>query len=136
MGYYCKIPIKYKFKTKKTKQGYSNKLVSLNFIFGLHYTQRNKIKQHFSKLIKEQLIDLVPDKPMKKYRINYYLWLDRKNADPLNICSFIDKVYQDAIQEIGLIENDNLEHCMRVTVYNEGLDKENPHVEIRLEEVY
>ena len=52
-----------------------------------------------------------------------------------NIISMIDKFLNDALKENGIIADDNVKIYKRITGEAAGQDKQNPRVEIIIEEM-
>jgi hypothetical protein len=52
--------------------------------------------------------------------------------DIANVCSVIDKFTCDALQEFGMIGNDNYKSIPEVVYRFGGVDKENPRVELEI----
>lgn len=117
------LPIYTKFKKKDT-------LVGMNIVRNLHYTTKNKWKQNYHKLVWEQL------KPFQKLNFDGYVRCEHKlyyknaNCDMNNVCSMIDKYTMDAIQEYGIIKNDNVLRYNQYEVTVGGKDIVNPRVEV------
>jgi hypothetical protein len=49
-----------------------------------------------------------------------------------NVCSIIQKYTEDALQELGIIENDNYKHIRSVRYEFGSIDKENPRCELEI----
>lgn len=56
----------------------------------------------------------------------------RRSFDVSNVCSIVDKFTADALQELGIIENDNYKIIPMVTYRFGQIDKENPRVELEI----
>lgn len=118
---------------KKTKKN-QTVLVGMNYYRNAHYHVKNKIKQFYAELVKEQLIGFEEDK-LKEIKVNYKLFYKRGDCDLTNVCSVIDKFVLDGLVEFGLISDDNVKVCKRVTFEVGEQDKENPRIEIKIMEV-
>lgn len=64
-----------------------------------------------------------------------YTWNEpNKRRDKDNISSFGRKVIQDALVQCGVLKNDGWKHVVGFSDKFE-VDKENPHIEVRIREV-
>ena len=53
----------------------------------------------------------------------------------MNVCSMQSKVLNDALQEAGIVVNDNVQYCVGELAEVGGVDKSNPRCEITIEAV-
>ena len=60
-------------------------------------------------------------------------WQEKK--DKTVLVSMIDKFLNDALKENGIIADDNVKIYKRITGEVAGQDKQNPRVEIEVEEI-
>lgn len=132
MSYKLTLPIYYTkhFKTKKDK----TYLVGLNWFRNAHHFLQNEVKKHYHELVILLLMDFEDDR-IGKYRIKYKLYYKNKASDMMNIVPMVDKFFNDALQEMGLIENDNVQFFGDCNIKVGGQDKENPRLEIEIEEI-
>lgn len=135
MSYRVILPIKIRIKNKKTKSGFSNRIVSWNWFQNLHFTQKGKIKKHYEDIVIEQLKDIIPDSKIKKYRISAYLYYDDSRMDINNLYGNLIKFLEDGLIKVGLIEDDSIKYGIRYAIYVEEYDKENPRMEFTIEEI-
>ena len=105
-------------------------LVSLNWYRNSHYQELNKVKKYYNHLIAYAL------KPCKhtfdKYTINYTYFYKNISSDALNVISVIDKFLQDALQDAGVIKNDNVKFYMGGIIMPSVYDKDNPRLDIQV----
>lgn len=106
---------------------------------GVHYDYRtrrivNPTKKHNDELIIKQLRFLLKDKITVPIAIHYRIFAKDKRRDRMNIASAFDKSFEDALQKIGLIANDNWASVYNAT-FEFHIDKDNPRVEVEIEEV-
>ena len=115
--------------TKKQKR-----LIGMNWYQRADKFQINKVKQKYQELVELKLLD--SKKKIKgSYQVKYtYFYKDRR-SDLGNVTSVIDKFFNDALQKLGIVENDNVEFFRRSVDEVGGLDKENPRMEIEVEEI-
>lgn len=125
------VPVYYtqEFKTKPDKTF----LVGNNWYRNAYHHQQNSVKKHFSDIVKGQLTTAEP--VSTQYKVTYTLFYKSSVCDLGNVCSMSSKFFLDAIQDLGLVINDNVQYCVKEEYLVGGLDKINPRVEITLEEV-
>lgn len=95
----------------------------------------NKMKQDAEEIviwsIRKHLKSLKIEKPI---HIHYRFIEKNRMRDKDNIASFGMKVIQDSLVKAGTIENDGWKEVDSFS-FSFGVDKENPRIEITLEEV-
>ena len=120
------VPIYYTFeyKTKKPK----TVLNGLNHYRNCHYHSLNKIKKYYHDLIGEMVDGIQLQTPLRSQNM---LYIKRKGSDGHNIAPIILKYVYDALQEHGVIPDDNTDHVVSdSTEY--VINKNNPRMEIVL----
>ncbi|MGL4402443.1 MAG: hypothetical protein ACRCTS_01700 [Fusobacteriaceae bacterium] len=128
------LPLYYeqKFKTKPNK----NILVALNWYRNCDFHINNKIKKEYHDIIKRELFGelgiYVPSKTGGKYRVKYKLYYKNSQSDLMNCVAVLDKYLQDALQEMGIVKNDNVKHYVGCSVEVAGQDKINPRLECEI----
>lgn len=70
----------------------------------------------------------------EKIIIHYRFFEKNRNRDKDNVFAFATKCIQDAMQEIGLIDNDGWRNIENFT-HDFFIDKENPRIEVYIENV-
>ena len=103
-------------------------LVSSNFTRNAHYHILNKLKQHYHKLVADRLKEFETIKG--QYRVSYVYYYKNSASDGSNVVSGIEKYLLDAIQEIGLVTNDNVQYHIGSKWDVGGQDKDNPRMEV------
>lgn len=74
--------------------------------------------------------------PIKgKYELALKYYYKNAVSDLDNVCGMANKHANDAFQAYGLVENDNVKHCIKSCYYVAEQDKENPRVEIFVRKV-
>ena len=125
------LPIYYTF-TKKTKK--DNKvLVGMNWYRNAHFRNSNQVKQHYHKLIYSKVTQ--SQKLKDKYMVSYSLYPSNSKCDLMNVVSVIDKFLNDALQDCGVIVNDNIKFYKHMIATVKEVDKLNPRIEIIIEEM-
>ena len=131
--YVFTLPIYYEieFKTKKNK----TVLVGANWFRNIHFHLKNKVKQHYHKLVAEQLESFSEDKKIEQFKTHYKLYYKTSSCDMTNISSLIEKFVLDGFKEFGLIIDDNVKYHLSSKVEVVEQDKKNPRIEIIVEEI-
>lgn len=124
MSYRFVLPIYGVFKTKKGK---GNTSISVNWYCNAHYRIKSNAKKKFKEMIKDQIYIHAPIKG--KIKINYTYYAKRNGSDLDNFVGTVKKFFQDAIVELGLIPDDNVNIIVSNSERYGGVDKDNPRVE-------
>jgi Holliday junction resolvase RusA-like endonuclease len=106
-------------------------LIGMNWYGTTHYRTRNKVKQEFHGMIDKVVSKIKLKSPIKTH---YKLYYKNKLSDADNIISVIDKFLMDALQESGTIINDNVQHYVQSSWEVISQDRDNPRVEVIIEE--
>ena len=117
---------------RKTKE---SKRVSLNMntYRNLHHRTSNDAKKAYTKLVREQLIDLEIQTPVE---ITYKVYkASNRRLDKMNVISIVSKFLLDAITEYGCWEDDNDMYVKTETILPTELDRVNPRVEVIIKEI-
>lgn len=117
---------------RKTK---ADKRVSLNMntYRNLHHSVSGQAKKEYTKLVREQLINLDIQTPVE---ITYKVYkASNRRLDKMNVISVVSKFLLDAITEYGCWEDDNDIHVKTETILPTELDRENPRVEVIIKEI-
>lgn len=120
--YYTKV-----FKTKKDKTF----LVTLNWYRNAYYHEQNAVKQYFSDLIKEQLVNVAPINT--RYSVKYDYLYKNSASDMPNVTAMCSKWVNDALQELKLVPNDNVQYLVEELHRATTQDKQNPRCIIRID---
>lgn len=107
-------------------------MIGMNWYSTSHYRARNNVKQEFHKMVDKILSNGYKlSSPIKTHYKVYY-----KNilSDAPNVVAVIDKFLMDALQESGVIENDNVQHYLYSSWEVAGQDKNNPRIEVSIME--
>ena len=67
--------------------------------------------------------------------MEYLLYPSNANCDLMNVVSVIDKFLNDALQDCGVVVNDNIKFYKSMTAGVKEIDKINPRIEIIIEEL-
>lgn len=86
----------------------------MNVYRNLNFRLLNKFKIEYGNQLKEVIKTLDPIKT--KVTLSYELhFVGRKKIDLVNIGCSIDKVFSDCLVELGVIEDDSIQHLNKVT---------------------
>lgn len=124
-GLFLTLPIYY-----GTRKKY---MIGLNWYGTTHYRTRNKVKQDFHTMVGKTL--------SKGFKLNspiethYKVFYKNKLSDADNIVSVIDKFLMDALQEHGVIEDDNVQHYLKSSWEVIEQDRDSPRVEVEVKEI-
>lgn len=106
--------------------------VNLNQYRNAHYHILNSAKITFKELIADQVRRLPK---LNVIKLCYIVFAPSKRLiDTNNICSIADKFFCDALVEAGKLEDDNYNFLIETRFTFGGVDKENPRVEVHIEE--
>lgn len=109
-------------------------LISMNGYRNWHYQTECKMKHIYTDLVKTRLKH-VKCSSKGFIRVTYNLYYKNSRMDLMNVISIIDKYLMDALQEMKIIENDNVKNYIECVSRVAGEDRENPRVEIIVEEI-
>lgn len=113
---------------KKEKNFY----VNLNIYRNAHHFTLNSAKVTFKETIQDQL-DLLPF--LNKIKLHYRVFApSKRKIDTMNVGSIADKFFCDALVEAGKLTDDNYDYILYNGFEFGGIDKENPRVEVTIEE--
>ena len=110
------------------------KLPNLNDYIGAMNRNRhvgNRMKQENQQLVCWAIVN--SELHQKAFRtpvqISYHFYEPNKKRDKSNVAAFAIKVIEDALQQMGVIANDNWQGIGSYSVFFET-DKENPRIEV------
>ena len=96
--------------------------------------QIDEVKKAYHELIRSKLLSN-KEKIKGSYQVRYKYFYKNDNSDLKNVTSVIDKFFNDALQELGIVKNDNVKYFKESIDRVGGMDKKNPRVEIEVEEI-
>lgn len=107
--------------------------LNLNTYRNIHYRVNNFCKIAYKKIMREQLVK-VKKKPSPPVSITYTLYTGTNRVCDLgNVCCVIEKYFEDAMTEYGILDDDNYKFINNVKYIFGGIDKENPRCIIEIE---
>lgn len=117
-------------KTKKDKKV----SINVNWYRNAHHRVSNDVKKAYKELIKIQFDGV--RKPEGKIHVHYEYYAARNNAPDLdNFVGTAKKFFQDAMAELGFIEDDNVNFIPSNSEKYCGVDKENPRIVAKIQEL-
>lgn len=119
------------FKRKPPKTHF----VGMNWYRNAHFSMQTTIKDHYHKLIASLLEPLVlpAQCPLMSYKMSYTYFYKNVTSDMPNVCSIASKFANDALQELGYVIDDNVQHLCEEHHYVGGRDSSNPRIHVVLE---
>lgn len=115
-------------KTKKDKRIYLN----LNVYRNLFYIINNQAKEKYNEEMRNQLENIKLQTPIT---INFVLYKkSKRRTDRSNILSIVEKFFCDSLVHFNCIPDDNDDFIKSTHYYGDSVDKENPRVEIFINE--
>lgn len=116
----------------KIKKNYIN----LNQYRNWHYQVNNNIKIAYKEIAEVKLKELGIDSFKNRIRLTFTLWKrDKRRGDRANPLSIHEKFFCDALVECGAMPDDNDDFIESTHYYTGGIDKENPRVDVLIEEL-
>ena len=113
---------------KKEKNFY----VNLNIYRNAHHFTLNSAKIAFKEAIQDQ-VNKLPF--LHKIKLHYRVFApSNRKIDTMNVGSIADKFFCDALVEAGKLTDDNYDYLLYNGFEFGGIDKENPRVEVTIEE--
>ena len=125
------LPIYHTFQRKTKKD--TKILVGMNWYRNAHFRNSNQIKKFYHELI---FLKVLKSQRIKgSYQVEYLLYPSNANCDLMNVVSVIDKFLNDALQDCGVVVNDNIKFYKSMTAGVKDIDKINPRIEIKITEI-
>lgn len=112
----------------KTKQTF----VSMSWYRNSHYHSQNKAKKMMHELLLPQLTDLRPVNLY--YSVLYVYYYKNVVSDLPNAGALASKFFNDSLQTLNLVPNDNVKYLLAEHYVVGGQDKGNPRIEIHIKE--
>lgn len=108
---------------------YGKTLLGLNWYRNAgHYEKASVKKVYGNKFTK--LLEPFTGAFVEKYRVDYTYNYKNELSDVPNVCSIIDKFFQDSLVSVGIAKNDNVKFCKEVRYIAGEKNRDNPSVRI------
>lgn len=108
-------------------------ILNLNNYRNTHYQTLNKTKVSYTSMM-EKDIQSLPE--LNKIKVKYILFPKTKRlCDLNNVLCIHSKYFLDALQKFGKIPDDDYKHVITESFHFGEVDKDNPRVEIEIDEV-
>lgn len=126
-------PLFVHYKTGRTTKKF---YVNLNEYRNAHYQVLSKVKKVFQNHILYMApVERTGNKSDLPVKITFTLYAgDKKSRDLANVCSIVDKFACDALVKGGVLEDDNCDNITNVQYIYGGIDRDNPRVDVYIEE--
>ena len=117
------LPVYYTYvkNGKKTKM-----LIGLNIMYRLHCNERAKLEKWFALHVKRNVNKV---KIPGKYQVRYRYFYKNVLSDAPNVIAAVDKMFVDALQAEGVLEQDNVKYYVGCVWEVAEQDRNNPRVE-------
>ena len=119
----------YHYKTKPSKTF----LVNMNWYRNAHHHEQNEVKHHYNTLVRNAIYGT--SIRMSRYKVSYIYHFKSKVSDLSNICSMMSKFLNDSLQELGIVQNDNVQFLLEEHSYVGDYDKHFPRCDILIERI-
>lgn len=107
--------------------------LNLNNYRNASYFLLNTAKKNYKQAVLPQLKQLPH---FNKIKLTYVFYPNsRRRYDISNVCSIVDKFFSDVLVESGHLDDDNYNYLPDVLYCFGSIDKDNPRVEILIEEL-
>ena len=116
------LPVYYQVSKKKKV------LLGMNWYRNAHFRSQSAMKLYMSELCVMALKGHVP--LTGTYGVKYVYFYKRSNSDLTNVCSLSSKIFNDVLQDEGLVVNDTVIWCIEERFIVGKKDTINPRVEI------
>jgi len=122
------VPIKLEAGLKKQKTYFLN----LNQYKKWHFQESNQLKRLFKVAVAKDIKQLAPIEG--KCKVTYTIFYPNKRKfDIDNIGAVVSKFNNDALTELGILEDDNYSVITEIVFKFGGIDKDNPRCDVELE---
>lgn len=114
--------------------------LNLNIYRNSNFHILNNVKKLYKEKVEQAVQEFFADHDYKDYPMPPFIFVytifpaNNRAFDISNICSIVDKFTCDALQELGIIKNDNHKIIPEVSYKIGKVDKDNPRVELEIEE--
>lgn len=130
---YMQLPFKYKKLQKKKEDGLYTTPINFNEARLMNRFTYPKVKKAFAEIAGAQ----VQGKVYKwQIKVVYNLYYKNIQSDVTNWIAVIDKFFLDVLQKEWCIKDDNVQHVIETVARVIEQDRENPRVEVSIEENY
>ena len=124
------VPVYYTRATGRgSKKKITTSLISFNWYAGMNSFAQRDFKRKYHDI----LMDCLPKelKPFGgEYQIEYIYHYKNVTSDLPNVISILSKVFNDLLQEVALVEDDNVQYLKKEISRVGSQDKNNPRMEI------
>jgi hypothetical protein len=106
-------------------------ILNLNQYRNAHFRKTNNAKHKYKEFMREQIV--ASKKKLGKSLMIYTVYKgDKRSFDVGNICAIHQKFFEDAMVELGKLDDDKFSILPMCVFCNGGIDKESPRIEIEV----
>ena len=118
-------------KVPKTKT--KDFILNLNNYRNAYYQVLNKTKVEFCNIMDNRYPEEYEEAPGEVKTIYIVYSSSKRKFDLPNVCSIVQKYFEDWLQHKGIISGDDVSIIKECTYIYGGIDRDNPRVEIAVE---
>lgn len=108
--------------------------ININWYRNAHHRESNDVKKAYKALIADQFEGL--RRPEGKIHVHYDYYAAMNNSPDLdNLTGCAKKFFQDAMVELGFIEDDNVHFIPSTSEKYCGIDRDNPRLVVKIQEL-
>jgi Holliday junction resolvase RusA-like endonuclease len=108
-------------------------MINLNGYRNWSFIESNQVKKAYAQIAKPKIEGLQFGLPIK---LTFTLWKrDKRLIDRANPLCIHEKFWCDALTQFGAITDDNDKYIHSTRYYTGGIDRENPRVDIMMQEI-
>lgn len=110
-------------------------ILNMNVYRNAHYRTLHSTKKEYESVMENQIRFKVPDS-MTKISVTYVVYPQtRRKCDLMNVVSIHSKYFLDTLVKLGKLPDDSYDHVIKESTAFGYVDKDNPRVEIILEDL-
>lgn len=104
------------------------KMIGMNWLIGAHHMAIARLKKAYSIRVGKALPKDKSEIP-SPYRVHYKIYYKNKVSDGSNMVAVVEKFFLDALQDLGVIQEDNVQHHLGSTWDVIEQDRVKPRIE-------
>jgi len=110
--------------------------ISLNIYRNLHFIVNNNLKIEYKKMLKAQLPSSWKERICSPIELTFtYYNPTKRKSDLENFCAIQNKYFQDALVEMGILEDDNYDFIKKIHYIYGGYEKGKGRIEVTVKEL-
>lgn len=109
-------------------------ILNMNVYRNAHYRTLHSTKKEYESVMENQIQFKVP--AMTKISVTYVVFPQtRRKCDLMNVVSIHSKYFLDTLVKLGKLPDDSYDYVIKESTAFGGVDKDNPRVEIIIEDL-